>query len=451
MSFIKKFLKAVSPFQILVMGYLFITVSGAFLLSIPYASRNGQWQNYVDSLFMAASAISTTGLVVVDIGSFYTLFGQLVLMTIFQIGGIGYMSLLMFVLYLFDIKTSITVQLTAKESLSGPTLRILGKFFLVTVIFTLIFEASGAIVLALYWMQKYNSITAAYYGVFHSISAFCTAGFCLFPDSLMSYKDSIIINGSINFLSLAGGIGFIVLYETFMFVSKRLRGMKVKHVSVHTKVVLLTTFIIVITATLLLLVTEHWDSSISIIQRFVYSSFQVISASTTDGYNTIDIGAMSSASITIIMLLMFVGASPGSTGGGIKTTTFAIICMYIVSLLKGKSNGVVNIYEREIPTESINKALGIFIMFIIVTMIDLISMSMTEKCNFENILFEIISALGNTGLSTGITSQLSITGKVLLTVTMFIGRVGPITFGFFILGNKKVPIVHYAQEDIFVG
>ncbi len=329
MSFIKKFLKAVSPFQILVMGYLFITVSGAFLLSIPYASRNGQWQNYVDSLFMAASAISTTGLVVVDIGSFYTLFGQLVLMTIFQIGGIGYMSLLMFVLYLFDIKTSITVQLTAKESLSGPTLRILGKFFLVTVIFTLIFEASGAIVLALYWMQKYNSITAAYYGVFHSISAFCTAGFCLFPDSLMSYKDSIIINGSINFLSLAGGIGFIVLYETFMFVSKRLRGMKVKHVSVHTKVVLLTTFIIVITATLLLLVTEHWDSSISIIQRFVYSSFQVISASTTDGYNTIDIGAMSSASITIIMLLMFVGASPGSTGGGIKTTTFAIICMYI--------------------------------------------------------------------------------------------------------------------------
>ncbi len=357
----KNFLKSVSPFQLLVSGYLLITLLGTFLLSTPIATKSGQWQNYLDALFMAASGISTTGLCVVDIGSFYSYFGQFVLMIIFQIGGVGYMTFLMFVLYLFDIKTPLSMQITAKESLSGASLRILGKFFVITVVFTLIFEIVGTLLLTLYWVQYYGVIHALWYGLFHSISAFCTAGFSLFPDSLMKFKDSLIINSTINVLSLAGGIGFIVLYETVIFVISKYKSVQIRRLSVHSKLVLVASLIIIATAVVMLLIAEKWDTNVNIIHKILYSTFQVISAQTTDGFNTMDIGAMSSASLIIIMMLMFIGASPGSTGGGIKTTTFAIVAMYIGSLLKGNSSAMVNVYEREIPQETVNKALGIFI------------------------------------------------------------------------------------------
>lgn len=447
----KNFLKSVSPFQLLVSGYLLITLSGAFLLSTPIATTNGQWQNYFDALFMAASGISTTGLCVVDVGSYYSYFGQFVLMIIFQIGGIGYMTLLMIVLYLFEIKTSLSMQITAKESLSGASLRVLGKFFTITAIFTLMFEIGGALLLTIYWLQYYDINHAIWYALFHSISAFCTAGFSLFPDSLMKFKDSYGINLIINILSLAGGIGFIVLYEVIEFVTKKIRKVNRKRLSIHSKLVLTTTLILIITPMLILLLTEKWNDDIDYIHRILYSSFQVISAQTTDGFNTMDIGSMSSASLTVIMILMFIGASPGSTGGGIKTTTFAIVAMYIGSLLKGKSSGVVNVYEREIPQESVNKALGIFILFIVIIAIDLTIMCMTEKLDFRNVLFEITSALGNTGLSTGITTQLTFISKLLLTITMFIGRVGPVTFGYFVFGSVKNSGYRYPQEDVFIG
>ena len=247
------FLKVISPFQLLVLGYLVITTLGAFLLSCPIATKNNQWQNYLDALFVASSAISTSGLTVVDIGSFYTIFGQIVLMIIFQIGGIGYMTLLMFVLYLFDVKTSLSVQITAKESLSGPTLKILGKFFTVTIIFTLLFEIGGALILSLFWLQYYDGVHAIYYGLFHSISAFCTAGFSLFPDSLMNYRNSVVINIIINGISLAGGIGFIVLFEIVILIKRKYHGIKRKSLSIHSKLVLVTTFIIIIAGTMLLL------------------------------------------------------------------------------------------------------------------------------------------------------------------------------------------------------
>lgn len=447
----KNFLKSVSPFQLLVSGYLLITLSGAFLLSTPIATTSGQWQNYLDALFMAASGISTTGLCVVDVGSYYSYFGQFVLMIIFQIGGIGYMTLLMIVLYLFEIKTSLSMQITAKESLSGASLRVLGKFFTITAIFTLMFEIGGALLLTIYWLQYYDINHAIWYALFHSISAFCTAGFCLFPDSLMKFKDSYGINLIINILSLAGGIGFIVLHETIVFFTRKNRKVNKKRLSIHSKLVLTTTLILIIAPTLMLLLTEKWNDGIDYIHRILYSSFQVISAQTTDGFNTMDIGSMSSASLTVIMILMFIGASPGSTGGGIKTTTFAIVAMYIGSLLKGKSSGVVNVYEREIPQESVNKALGIFILFIVIIAIDLTIMCMTEKLDFRNVLFEITSALANTGLSTGITTQLTFISKLLLTITMFIGRVGPVTFGYFVFGSVKNSGYKYPQEDVFIG
>jgi len=447
----KSFWKSISPFQLLVSGYLLITLGGAFLLSIPIATKSGRFENYFNALFMASSGISTTGLCVVDPGSFYTFFGQVVLMVIFQIGGIGYMTLLMFILYLFDIKTSLTVQLTARESLAGASLRVLGKFFIATVIFTLIFEMGGALLLALYWLKYYNLVHAVWYGIFHSISAFCTAGFSLFPDNLIKYRDSIVVNAVIDIVSIAGGLGFIVLYEAVIFIVNKYHNIKKLRLSIHTKLVFITTLILLMGGTFLVLITEKWDGSIDYIHRFMYSSFQVISAHTTDGFNTIDIGRMSSASLTVIMMLMFIGASPGSTGGGIKTTTFAITAKYIISLLKGKSSGVVNIYEREIPQESVNKALGIFILFIVIIAIDVTIMSMTENQDFRNILFEIISALGNTGLSCGITQQLTLIGKLLLATTMFIGRVGPVTFGYFVFGSVKNTGYHYPQEDVFVG
>ncbi|MCX7679811.1 MAG: hypothetical protein N2316_11430 [Spirochaetes bacterium] len=320
-----------------------------------------------------------------------------------------------------------------------------------TVILTLIFEMGGALLLTLYWIQYYDIFKAFWFGLFHSISAFCTAGFSLFPNSLIRFKNSFTINLIIDILSLAGGIGFIVLYETMQYCINKYKKIKTLRLSIHSKLVLITTFILVGAGTSILFLTEKWNNNANYIHNILYASFQSISAQTTDGFNTVDISTMSSTSLTVLMILMFIGASPGSTGGGIKTTTFAIVVMFINSLLKGKSSGVVNVYKREIPMETVNKALGIFIMFIVITTVDLTIMSVTEMVDFRNLLFEIISALGNTGLSTGITTQFTLIGKLILTLTMFIGRVGPITFGYFVFGSRKNLGYGYPQEDVFIG
>jgi trk system potassium uptake protein len=440
-------LKKLNPLQLLVIGYFIVTLLFAFLLMLPLSSKTNTSQGFIDALFAASSGISTTGLCVVDIGSFYSRFGQIVLMLDFQIGGIGYMALFIFIAYMFKKNLSIKNRIVAGESIAGAGF--VYNFFTRVIIFTFIFELLGGIILFLSWLPVYPFFTALYYGIFHSVSAFCTAGFCLFPDSLMSYKNNITVNLVINIISLIGGIGFSILNELYMISKKALRHEKYKRLSIHAKLAIIVTLIVIGVGTAIIFFSEKWQASTDIKERILTSSFQAISASTTDGYNTLNIGVMSATSLFMMILLMFIGASPGSTGGGIKTTTLGVLFVTTLAKLRGRKDN--NLFGRRISDDVKDKSFLIFFMFILVAIIDLMVLTLTEKAGFLQIFFEIISALGNTGLSTGITSSLSDLAKLVLSITMFIGRVGPLTIGLAFLVESVNPSFRYPEEDIFIG
>jgi len=360
------------------------------------------------------------------------------------------MTFIMFLTYLLGIRLPITTKFVAKESLPGSNLRILEKFFLIVVVFTFIFEAGGAAILTCFWSKEFSFGKALYLGIFHSVSPFCTAGFSLFPDNLAGYRDSIVVNLTIIIVSIAGGIGFFVLYDLCRVLVKVIKQQRPRRLSVHTKLAVIVTAAVMLTGTFLVLAAEKWPDNFRLRGKLMISAFQSVSASTTDGFNTIDIGAMAPMSLTFLMLLMFVGASPGGTGGGIKTTTLGVIISFLWSQLKGRDSHV-NIFKREIPTATVFKAFAILSWFGIIVLVDMIILSAAEKASYLQILFEAVSALGNTGLSTGITASLTTTGKIALIITMFIGRIGPLTAGYFLVGRQKPLFYEYATEDVFVG
>jgi len=440
--------KKFTPYQLIVLGYLLITVIGAFLLFLPISSAKGTYQSFLDALFLATSGISTTGLSVVDIGSYYSLFGQIVLMCIFQIGGIGYMTFIVFMMYLLGVKASIKTSIVAKESLAGANAELFRRFFLTVLLYTFIFEFSGAVILALFWTREYPLGHSIYLGIFHSISAFCTAGFSVFPDSLMKYQYNTLVNITIIVVSLAGGIGFFVLKDMNGYIIKKFKKQYPCRLTLHTKIVLIVTCIVVLAGTIVIFLSEIWPKTIGNYEKILASLFQAVSASTTDGYNTIDIGKMSAVSLTTIMFLMFVGASPGSTGGGIKTTTLAIVLIFLYSELQGRKS---NVFKREISDRCIHDAIVVFSCFMLVAFLAITILTITEKTSYIQILFETYSALGNTGLSTGITSSLSKIGRLVLIITMFIGRVGPLVIAYAIFSNSKQLDFRYPKEDVFVG
>jgi trk system potassium uptake protein TrkH len=437
-----------TPYQLLILGYVFITVSGALMLSLPVSSAQGTSQPFLDALFLATSGISTSGLSVVDVGSYYSLFGQVVLLVIFQLGGIGYMAFIILTMYALGIKGSIRTSLVAKESIAGPNLHVLKSFFLSVLAYSFAFEFVGAAILAAFWMKEYPAAYSMYLGAFHSISAFCTAGFGLFPDSLMKYQHDALLNVTIVILSLAGGIGFFVLRDLTAFLASKFNGRRRFRLTVHTRLVLIVTTIVISIGTIVILFSEHWPSTMSAYDRTLTSVFQAVSASTTDGFNTINIGAVGTAGLTILMLLMFVGASPGSTGGGIKTTTFGLLFILVWARLRRRGN---NVLGTEMSERCIYDAVVVAFCFMLVALTDSVILSITERSSYVQNLFEIISALGNTGLSTGITAGLSSIGKAALIVTMFIGRVGVLSIAFAFLTRPQKVLFRYPREDVFVG
>ncbi|MBN1524579.1 MAG: hypothetical protein JW904_08855 [Spirochaetales bacterium] len=438
------------PVRFLVIGYFLITFLGAFLLSLPFSTTTGESQNILDSFFTASSGISTTGLVVVDTGTYYSFFGQIILLIIFQIGGIGYMTVIVVFVFSTGNKTSLRLGQIAVNSISGANIHFLGRFFAFVVIFTLVCEAVGAMLLAFEFSRTLPLGEAVYSGIFHSVSAFCTAGFSLNSNSFMDYRDNLLVNMTINTLSIAGAVGFIVLFEIFLHaIPCKIKKIKYKF-SLHLKLVFLATPLIIILAALIILFSEQWDPSTALGWRINASFFQAISASTTDGFNTMDIGVMSKPGIFTFLPLMFIGASPGSTGGGIKLTTFVVILVFLFHHIRGNDNRLV-IFKRQIGVQTVIKAFSVFFWFCLIIFIDILVLLAVETVRFDQIVFEVFSAMGNTGLSMGITGGLNPLSKLLLTATMFIGRVGPLAFGLTFVAGKKILSYGYPEEDVFVA
>jgi len=445
---LRKASRSLTPTHLLVGGYAAVTLVIAALLALPVATSSGEWQSPVDALFMASSGISTTGLVVVDVGTFYSRFGQIVLLVDFQIGGIGYMTIFVFTIYLLGGRLQLSQQLVARESLVGPTLAEVTHFLIRVVQATFLVEGLGAAILAWHWMDKFPPGEAVYLGIFHSIAAFCTAGFSTFPDSLMSYQKDPLVNITISLVSLIGGIGFLVLADVSHLLKKVPRRQYPRGLSAHSKLALWVTAAVVILGTTIIFAAEKWPASMSLGDRLMASAFQSISASTTDGYNSIDIGAMRPTSLCMLMVLMFIGASPGSTGGGIKTTTFGVLCVSIWAQLRRRDG---NLFHRRIPDDTLRQAYTVMLLSLLILLCDTLVLSATEGGSFLQVLFESVSALGNVGLSTGITSSLTAGARILLSATMFAGRVGPLAIAMTFMSRPSPALYRYAQADLYVG
>ena len=444
------FYSLLTPHRMLLLGFIFIIFTGAFLLSLPIASTSGNSQSFIDALFVATSAISTTGLTVVDLGSFYSLFGQIVILVLIQIGGLGYMIFVVTIVLQLGVKLSLGGKLVLEESMSSPPYEEVSRFSRVIIFITLIFEFLGAVVLSLYWMKEFPVKHAIYLGTFHSVSAFCTAGFSLFSDNLSAYRDSVVINVIIGILCIVGSVGFFVIYDVYNMVSRKKREDEPpKRLLTHTKLVLIMLPILIITGACLICLSE-WNTPLpSLKDRFLTSTFQAIAASTTTGFNTLDTGTVKTLGLATMIMLMYIGASPGGTGGGVKTTTFGLLISSIISVISMKDELI--LFNRRISPRTKDKAFAICTIAVLLIALDVLILSVTEKASFMEIVFETVSAFGTVGLSTGVTPTLSVTGKIVLVITMLIGRVGPLAIGFSIRGKCKLVPIKYPEGGILVG
>ncbi len=441
--------KVLSPIQLLSIGYIIIILIGAFLLMLPVSSANNTYQFFVDSLFTSASAVSTTGLVVVDTGTYYSFFGKVVILFLIQIGGLGYMLFFVIFSFLVKNKLSFSEKKYLRESIARNQNVDLMRFVKLTFIYTFIIEGIGALGYLIVLIKKYSFGDAFFSSVFHSISAFCTAGFGLYPDNLSSYSSNIIMNFNTFFLVITGAIGFFVLYDLQNFIYRKFKKENLVRLTLHSKIVLSFTFSLFLVGAIVIFIAEGNHFSNNIFQNILNSFFQSISASTTVGFNTVDISVMQNASLFIMIILMFIGASPGSTGGGIKTTSFATNVLSSIASLKGKS--VATIFKRSISRFNVDKANAQIFVALSSTLIITLILTFTEKFSFIRTLFEAVSAFGTVGLSTGITSSLSTIGKLLITILMTIGRVGPLAIGLFFVRKNGNGNYTYPEEEIFIA
>lgn len=447
-----KLLRTATPVQLLVLGFALIVLTGAVLLALPWSSTRHEFQPFVDCVFMTSSAISTTGLVVADIGKDYTLFGQLVMLTIIQVGGIGYMCFLpLVVIGLLGGKLSIGARMVLRESMARPTWLDMVKFTRVILLSTGIIELLGAVLLGLYWHFQAGMalLPAIYAGVYHSVTAFCTAGMSIWTENMQAIGTAVIPNVVLILLELAGAIGFFVLYDLAHNAKKVVRRRHPRSLTTHSKLALTVTAICVAVGALVILLTEWHRSGLPLQDRILTAVFQAISAETTTGFNSVDIAAYGLPALFALMVLMFIGASPNSTGGGIKTTTLGLMLAGLWALLRGRAD--TSVFRRRIPPRILYAAFGLTLTAVLwVTAVTGILL-VIEPARFEQVAFEVISAFGNVGLSTGITTGLSTVSRALLAATMFFGRLGPLAIGFSLIGKRESPAHHYAEDEIYVG
>lgn len=420
---------------------------GSILLMLPSATVTHKMTSFVDALFTATSATCVTGLVVVDTGTYYSLFGQLVILALIQIGGLGIMTISTAFAVLLGQQLTLKVE-NVMQNVMGEGM----KFDMLTlvknvVLVTLIIEAIGAFILYFTFSRSYEPIKAFYFSIFHSISAFCNAGFCLYSDSFVRYAFNININFIISLLIILGGLGFSVIIDLYNHSVKKNRRYSL---TLHTKIVIATSAFLLAFGTIAFLISEYNSTmkGFAAYQRIMCSWFQSVTCRTA-GFNTIDQGQISHSTSLVSIILMFIGASPGSTGGGIKTSTFALLLLSIIAMMKGQTD--LTIFKRKIGSYSIRESTSLITLSMISIFIIVFIMLMVSPFSMEQILFEAVSAFGTVGLSMGITPSLNSISKLLIVLLMYIGRVGPLTVLFALSQRKKVLHFSLAEEKIAIG
>jgi len=425
------------------LSFLAVITLGAVLLCLPVSSSTGTFTNFLDAYFTANSATCVTGLTCLDTGPHFSLFGKIVILSLIQIGGLGYMTFSTFFMVFFRRKMFISEKLMMQETLNvysaKDVINVLKKIF--SIVF--IIEGIGAAILFFRWIPEFGIKKAAFYGIFHSISAFCNAGFTLPANfaNFAAYRGDIIINLTITSLIILGGLGFLVI--TDIIQNKRF--------SLHSKIVVWTTLFLILFGTGLIFAIEfNHNSTLGLLnnsEKVLASYFQSVTTRTA-GFNTIPLEKMRHATKLLMMGLMFIGASPGGTGGGIKTTTFVLICATIWATLHESKNTI--LFERKIPAETVRKAFAVFFLSISLVAGAIFFLNAIEPFSLMEIAFETFSAFGTVGLSLGITPFLSSWGKVIIISVMFIGRVGTLSFLMGLSTENRKPNLKYPKEGVSI-
>jgi trk system potassium uptake protein TrkH len=435
------------PTQILASGFALLIFIGAILLSLPVASKSGQSIGILNALFTATSAVCVTGLVVVDTFTQFSYFGQVVILMLIQIGGLGIMSMTTLVFLLMGKKIMLRERLVMQEALNQLTLAGVVKLTRYILVTALIFEGIGSLLLSLRFIQIYGLSKGIYYSIFHAVSAFNSAGFDLMGNfrSLTQFVQDPLINIVIICLIVFGSLGFSVNYDIFSTRSFKKLGL-------HSKVVITTTLILILSAFIAFYFLENTNestlASLTPTGKILASLFQAVTPRTC-GFCTIDITQLRLPSKLVTIILMFIGASPGSTGGGIKTSTFALIMMMTYSLITSKEH--VEVYQRRIPFDNIYKGVVIAVISIMLLILTFFILTLTENAGFIELLFEATSAFGTVGMTLGVTTKLTGIGKIIIMLTMYAGRVGPLTLAFALTRRKRTGLLKYPEERVLVG
>lgn len=442
-----------TPARTICLGFLAVILAGALLLTLPISVTSGTWPNPITGLFISTSAVCVTGLAVVDIGKFYTPLGQGFITLLTQIGGLGYMTATTFLLLLVGKRFSLREKITLQQSLDLPGLRGSVQLIQSIIATTLIFELTGVFALIPVFLQKYGWGESIWFAIFHSVSAFNNAGFSLFSNNLIDYVGSPAINLIIPGLIIFGGIGYQTILEGFLWLRAKIGRQNDRiQFTLNFKVAVSTTIVLLLVGTLGILLTEFNDpdfQSFSWSEKILAAWFQSVT-SRTAGFNTIDNGTMTATGLFLTIALMFIGASPGGTGGGTKTTTLRILIACTKATLEGRD--AIYLFRRQVPSTLIFKAVGVALGSIIIVIVSTSLLSVTDgNFNFMQLLFEVVSAFGTVGLSTGITPKVTEMGQLVLIATMYIGRVGVLLLIAAIVRTPKPSLIQYPEETLLVG
>lgn len=429
------YLNKLRPVQYVVILFLSVILIGALILSLPITHMDGKEVTYIDALFTSISAVCVTGLVAVDISEYFNLFGRIIIAVLIQIGGLGVTSIGAIFILIAQRKFGLYQRLLLMEGLNLNSLSGSVRLIKYVLKFTLIVELIGMVLSFIVFSKDYPFWSALGISAFHSVATFNNSGLDILDGShsLLVYRENVLLYVTTIGLSLIGGFGFVPMIEIY---SKR----QFRKFSLDTKVIMIMTSLLIGIGTLLLMVTEHFSLSDAL--------FYSISACTA-GITMLPISNFSSASLLILMILMFIGTSPGSTGGGIKTTTFFTIIQSIKAIA---TNTPVTAFKRRIPTDSIIKAFSIFCLAISINIVStLVILFLESDFTFTEVLFEVVSATATIGLSLGITSELGDFSKLILGITMFIGRVGPLSIACIWSYQKMAPRFNYPEEQVTIG
>jgi len=441
--------KLFQPAQVLAFSFLTAILAGTLLLLLPLSTNSGRI-SFVDALFTSTSAVCVTGLIVQDTSTYFSLAGQMVILILVQLGGLGIMTFSTMVLLAAGRKIAITDRILVQEGfhpgLPWDIKSLIKNIFIVT----FLIEFLGFILFLLRFQKNLPWPKALYSSVFHAVSAFCNAGFSVNSDSLMGYRGDILVNLTAIFLIILGGLGFLVIREIGESLRKFCSGAKFQ-ISLHSKLVLSVSGALIGTSFLIFLSLE-WDAALrmlSLKEKILVALFQVITPRTA-GFNTVSLTTLAPATVLLLLLLMFVGASPGSTGGGVKTSTFGVVLAFLRARVMARDS--VHLYFRTIPQETVTRAFSLISLSLsLVFLSSVVILIGQPQAVMKDVLFEAFSAFGTVGLSLGLTPRLDTLGKVVLVITMYAGRIGPLTLLYAFSRRKALGKYDYVEEKVMIG